>query len=144
MVDIAVTPRDGELEPVNLGDSSYEFAYPKVSPLLNAQQRALSNASDADKAQIMMGAQEKWMATGFGPAQWAHIQSRLEDDDDPLDFPHMQQLFEALFAKAAQSRPPTWHGDSSRVSPQAFKREAAPKLLDSTSGNSLLADSVTS
>ena len=143
MVDIAVEPRDGELEPVNLGDSSYEFAYPKVSPLLNAQQKALT-LPDAEKAQIMMGAQEKWMATGFGPNQWAHIQSRLEDDGDPLDFPHMQQLFEALFAKAAQSRPPTWRGDSSRVSPQAFRREAVPSPSDLTSGSSLLADSVTS
>lgn len=137
MVDIAVTPRDDEAEPVNLGTSSYVFTFPKVSPLLSAQQKAGHVQGDAEKAQIAMDSQDAWLALGFGPEQWAHIQNRLDSNDDPLDFPHMQDLFKQLFEKAVQNRPPTWRGDSSRVSPQAFHGAAKPNPFVSTPTPSL-------
>ena len=144
-IDIDVEERDpADVEPVNLGASSYEFAYPKVSPLLAAQQRAATETDDATKASLMMAAQDRWLQLGFGPTQWAHIQARLEDDTDALDFRHMQALFTALFEKAAQNRPPMWRGDSSRVSPQAFKREVEQSPLGSMSDPSPLPVSVTS
>lgn len=144
MVDIAVDAQATDVEPVNLGTSSYEFAFPKVAPLLNAQTRAGRIQDKDERGLVMLAAQERWLELGFGPSQWAHIKARTEDEADPLDFRHIQAMFEALFEKAVADRPPTWRGDSSRVSPQAFKREVEPGPLGLMPDPSLLLDSATS
>lgn len=144
MIEIEADTRDEELEDVKLAGVEYRFAYPKVSPLLSATTKAARVTDENERGALSLEAQDKWLALGFGPEQWAHIQSRLDNEGDVLDFPHMQRLFTALFEVACGSRPPTWRGDSSQVSPEAFQREAGRNRFASTPTVSPLGVSATS
>ncbi len=143
-IDIKVEARAHEQETVNLGEYAYQYVYPKVGPLLSALQGAQAIRDSEEKGSKYLDAMDEWLAAGFGPDQWAHIQARINSHDDPLDFKHMHALFDALFQKAADNRPPTWRGDSSAVSPQAVRREAVPSMNGLTPGLSPLGDSATS
>ena len=137
-VVIAVEPRPDDVEDVDLGGSEYVFAYPKVSPLLNAMQRAQGVKDREERGDMILTAQNQWLAAGFGPEQWAHIQSRLDDLADPLDFRHILALFEALFQKAANGRPPTSPGGSSTGSSGIGSLGDARSPLGSMRGSSPL------
>lgn len=122
MVDIQVDADPTEAEPVNLGTSSYQFNFPKVSPLISALEKAQKIVDKDERGSMILAAQNRWLLLGFGSEQWNHIQARLDSEADPLDFKHILEMFKQLFEKAAGNRPPTWRGDSSEVSPQAFQR----------------------
>lgn len=133
-----------ELEEVILGAFTYQFAFPKAAPLLTALSKASRIKDQTEQGVVALDAQEKWMANGFGPDQWAHIQGRLVDESDKLDSKHLILLFQKLMEKGSGDRPPIWRGDSSAVSPQAFQRRDVPKPQGSTTDVSPLIVSATS
>lgn len=144
-VDIEVEAPDVEAEEVNLGTSKYWFKSPKTAPILTAIRKAQIIQNEEERSEAIFACYEQWLSQGFGPKQWAHIQARLQADSDPLDLHHIIKLFTALFEKGqGGDRPPTWRGDYSEVSPQAFQREAALKLIGSTSEASPLGVPATS
>lgn len=143
-IDIKVEARPHEQETVNLGEFAYQFTYPKVAPLLSALQSAQTIRDAEERGSKYLDGAYAWMSEGFGPGQWEHIMDRLNSHDEPLDFKHINALFDALFQKAADNRPPTWRGDSSAVSPQAVRREVVPNMNGLTPGLSPLGDSATS
>lgn len=129
-VDIDLSADEpGEVEIVNLGTDRLQFQFPKVAPLLSAMKRAETTTDEEQRAMIRLQATERWLQLGFGNQQWEHIQKRLATEGDPLDFKHVQQMFRQLFEKASGQRPPTWRGDSSAVSPQAFQREVGQSQM---------------
>lgn len=113
-------------------EGPFEFVFPRIGKLLKMQRRL----KGLDLAQA--GAEEldgmlKWLAAGFGDEAWAHIQGRLDDDDDVLDDEHMAKCFQLLNeGKTGTGRPTT---SSSGVSRQPWKntQTAAPSPLESAS-----------
>lgn len=144
MVSIAVTPVDRDTEPVELGTFTYQFTFPKSAPLLTAIQKAARITDEDEQGLFALEARYAWLASGFGPDQWAHITGRLEDNEDPLDTPHMADMFSQLFKAANTSRPPTSPGDSSTGSPPTPSPVAKPSPYASTPGTSQSPVSVTS
>lgn len=117
VVKVNTDPRPDEIEEVWLGDDGpYEFVTPKVAPLIAAM-RKMRTMSEEEAGYSSLDAQDRWMKKGFGPDQWARIQKRLDDEDDPLDFDHIMQVFEAIF-ETVTGRPPTSLGGSSPTSPR--------------------------
>lgn len=105
------------------GEGPYQFEVPRMGPILRAQ-RKLTSLNDMATVLETGRASTEWLASGFGPEAWAHIESRMDDKADILDDEHMQWLFTAL-TKADTGRPTTSSNGASR---QPWKRPsgAAP------------------
>lgn len=105
------------------GEGPYQFEIPRMGKILKAQ-RKLTSMKDVATILETGRASTEWLAQGFGPEAWAHIVSRMDDDDDILDDEHMQWLFTAL-TKEDTGRPTTSSNGASR---QPWKRPsgAAP------------------
>lgn len=114
-LQINTDARPDEVEEVFFGDDGpYEFVTPKIAPLIAAMRKLQYDQSD-EAGMVALEAQDRWLRNGFGEEQWERIQERLDDDDDPLDFWHLEQVFEALFQQVS-GRPPTSPGGLSRTS----------------------------
>jgi hypothetical protein len=123
------TPADPEEGP-------YEFAYPRIGLLMKAGRRMsaadLSTMEGKARAAFEeMNEQTKWLAKGFGPQAWKHIEGRLNDDGDLLDEEHLTILFQKL-NEGYTMRPTTSSGGASR---QPWKKPstAAPSPQESAS-----------
>jgi len=114
-------------------EGPFDFTFPRIGKLLRMQRR-LKGLNLAEAAVEEIDGMLQWLAAGFGPDAWAHIDGRLADEDDVLDEEHLVKLFQLLNGPRATSRPTT---SSSGVSRQPWKntRTAAPSPLASVSEN---------
>lgn len=115
-------------------EGPFEFVYPRLGRLIRMQRR-LRGLNMAEAAAEEIDGMMQWLAAGFGPDAWAHIESRLDSDTDVLDEEHMVRTFQLLNESkgAGTGRPTT---SSSGASRQPWKRDptAAPSQLESVSG----------
>lgn len=127
-------------------EGPYQFEYPRLGKIMATGRRIASVDMSDVEAQgraVLQEMQEqfRWLAKGFGPDAWAHIQRRLNDEGDEetgdpgdvLDDEHMILLFQKLNTKQTQ-RPTTSSNGASR---QPWERPvtAAPSLPASASGS---------
>lgn len=112
-------------------EGPYEFVFPRIGKLIRMQRR-LKGLNMADAAAEEIDGMLQWLAAGFGPDAWEHIDARLEDSADLLDEEHMAKLFQ-LLNEGNTGRPTT---SSSGASRQPWKNSptAAPSPLASVSG----------
>lgn len=128
-------------------EGPFPFVYPRIGKLIGMQRR-LKGMDLAEATGEQLDGMRQWLAAGFGPDAWAHINARLEKSDDEfllltgdpeevakydlLDDEHMAKLFELLNA-GHTGRPTT---SSSGASRQPWKNNppAAPSPLASVSG----------
>jgi hypothetical protein len=134
-------PRPGDDD-----EGPFPFVYPRIGKLISMQRRLKGLDMAAATAEQLDGMRQ-WLAAGFGPDAWAHINARLERSDDVallytgdpeevakydlLDDEHMAKLFE-LLNEGHTGRPTT---SSSGASRQPWKNNppAAPSPLASVS-----------
>lgn len=112
-------------------EGPFDFAYQRMGSIL-AMQRKLKNINDVQAVLESQRVTFKWLAGGFGPAAWAHITARLDDEDDLLDDEHMQFLFVELTKASTGGRPTTSSNGAAR---QPWKRPStvAPSQQESDS-----------
>jgi hypothetical protein len=101
-VVISSPPRK-ELEIVLVG-KAYTIKIPKVAVAMKLAVRAKTAGDDPT---MMMQALDEWVARAFGPDGAKDIQSRLDDDEDDLDFPHMMMLMEKVLEAGSAGNPTT-------------------------------------
>lgn len=113
-------------------EGPFDFEYPRIGKLLRMQRR-LRGLNLAEAAAEEIDGMLQWLAHGFGPDAWAHIEGRLEDDEDLLDEEHLVKCFQLLNAEKGTGRPTTSSNGASR---QPWKKEptAAPSPQESVSG----------
>lgn len=111
-------------------EGPYEFAFPRIGRLIRMQRR-LKGLNIAEAAAEEIDGMLDWLAAGFGPDAWEHIDARLGDVKDLLDEEHMAKLFQ-LLNEGNTGRPTT---SSSGASRQPWKNSptAAPSPLESVS-----------
>ena len=76
-------------------EGPFEFVFPRVGRLIRLQRR-LKGLNMAEAASEEIDGTLEWLAKGFGPDAWAHIDARLADEEDLLDEEHMVRLFQLL------------------------------------------------
>lgn len=127
-------------------EGPFPFVYPRIGKLIGMQRRLKGLDMAAATAEQLDGMRQ-WLAAGFGPDAWAHINARLEKSDDVallrdpdpekqakydlLDDEHMAKLFELLNVDRT-GRPTTSSNGASRQ-PWKNNRTAAPSPLESVS-----------
>ena len=89
---------------VNLLGTVYQFRAPKMSTGLKVARAAKTAGDDAD---VMLSAMHAWVRAGFGEEQTAAILSRLDNDDDDLDYPPLMQLVERTMVTGDGADPTT-------------------------------------
>lgn len=114
-----------------LDEGPFQFFYPRVKPIRAAHRRLLE-VGEEEAAPDVLRAVKKWLAQGFGPDAWAHIQARLDDERDALDDDHIDHLFKELMSARTRGRPTTSSNGASR---QPWKKSptAAPSPVESDS-----------
>lgn len=131
---LKIEDSDALAEEVWLGDDGpFDFYPPKIGKLMKTFRR-IGTSNESESGGLMLQAQWDWLERGFGEEDWEHIEARLDDDDDPLDFPHIQKLFEDLLAVAAGR--PTISPGASSPKRQAKRRQAARSVTASDSETS--------
>ena len=120
-------PRKGDDE-----EGPYEFTYPRIGKLIRMQRR-LKGLNLAEAAVEEIDGMLQWLAAGFGPDAWQHIEDRMHhpDNEDLLDEEHMAKLFQ-LLNEGATGRPTTSSSGASRQ-PWKNTQTAAPSPLESVS-----------
>lgn len=118
-------PRKGSDE-----EGPYEFVFPRIGKLIRMQRR-LKGLNMAEAAAEEIDGMLQWLAGGFGPEAWQHIDARLSDDADLLDEEHMAKLFQ-LLNEGTTGRPTTSSNGASRQ-PWKNTPTAAPSPLESVS-----------
>jgi hypothetical protein len=111
-------------------EGPYEFTYPRIGKLIRMQRR-LKGLNMAEAAAEEIDGMLQWLAAGFGPDAWEHIDARVTDDGDLLDEEHMAKLFQ-LLNEGTTGRPTTSSNGASRQ-PWKNKPTAAPSPLESAS-----------
>lgn len=128
-VTINIDARPHEVEDVYLGDDGpWVFTTPKSANVMSALRKlgAGNGALEVNMNTLgLLNAQWGWLEEGLGSEVWEHIEARLADNDDPLDYPHLQQLFDVLFEQVS-NRPPSSAGGSSESPPA--KKAAAKQM----------------
>jgi hypothetical protein len=121
--------------PTSSGDDEegpFEFTFPRIGKLIRMQRR-LKGLNMAEAAAEEIEGMLQWLAAGFGPDAWAHIDARMLDDADLLDEEHMAKLFQLLNeGKTGTGRPTTSSNGASRQ-PWKNTPTAAPSPLESVS-----------
>jgi hypothetical protein len=113
-------------------EGPYEFAFPRVGRLIRLQRRLKGmNLMDAAAAEVE-GVLD-WLAAGFGPEAWKHIDARIADDDDLLDDEHMLKLFQLL--NVSETGRPTTSSNGASRQPWKNSSTAAPLQVVSGSEN---------
>jgi hypothetical protein len=128
--------RPHEVGEVTLAGITYPFKTPKIAIVLSAMIRARGK-SQFEQEQIVMEAQAKWMRKAVGVENWAKIEARLfDDDDDPLDWPDINDAFQEKLAEQKNGgRPTTSSSDSQLPSPTTTPSEEKPKQPESIFGD---------
>jgi plasmid stabilization system protein ParE len=111
-------------------EGPYEFVFPRVGRLIRLQRR-LRGLNMVDAAAREIEGMLDWLAAGFGPDAWAHIDARLADDGDLLDEEHMVKLFQ-LLNEGETGRPTTSSNGASR---QPWKNSSTAAPLQVVSGS---------
>lgn len=124
MVSIDVAPRPHEIiEDVYFGDDGpYTFTATKTAGMLSA----LLSGGAYGMAKL------RWLQAGFDEDDWAGLDARLNDPDDPLAAEHLHEMADALLEEVT-NRPPTLPTASSGTRP-AQTGAGKPKRRASTSG----------
>lgn len=113
-------------------EGPFEFTFPRIGKLIRMQRR-LKGLNMADAAAEEIDGMLQWLAAGFGPDAWEHIDARLENAGDLLDEEHMAKLFQLLNeGKTGTGRPTTSSNGASRQ-PWKSTQTAAPSPLESVS-----------
>jgi hypothetical protein len=110
-----------EVEQVDLGGTVYDFAFPKTNLLIQSYRKAGLLPKD-EQGLASVDAQYRWLEKGFGEEQWGVLQARLDDEDDWLDHPHMDDLFKQLVR--LNTGRPTMSRPSSSQQPRQKKQTA--------------------
>lgn len=132
-VSDAVGDEDVYLPGARNGDEDegpFEFTYPRLGKLIRMQRR-LKGLNMAEAAAEEIAGMLAWLAGGFGPEAWEHIDGRLADDGDLLDEEHMAKLFQ-LLNEGNTGRPTTSSNGASRQ-PWKNSPTAALSPLESVS-----------
>jgi hypothetical protein len=113
-----------------LDEGPFPFFYPRMKPIRQAR-RLVLEVGEQQAAGEIVASVKRWLAQGFGPEAWAHIEGRLADVDDPLDDDHLDHLFKALIENRT-GRPSS---SSTGASRQPWKKEStaaeSPEVSDS-------------
>lgn len=112
------------------GEESYVFTVPPVDLLYRAHKKGRRLPQEQAQA-VSDDAADAWLAAGFGPAAWAHIQERIDDPADLLREGHLQFVLKALMEQVA-GRPTTSSSGASRQ-PWTSTSPAAPSAPESAS-----------
>lgn len=115
-------------------EGPYEFEFPRVGRLIRLQRR-LKGLNMAEAAAEEIDGLMQWLAKGFGPEAWEHIDGRLSDDADLLDEEHMVRLFQLLNEKETGTGRPTTSSNGASRQPWKNSSTAAPSPLASVSEN---------
>lgn len=128
--------RPHEVDEIKLAGKTYPWKTPKIAIIMSAMIR-IKGKPQLEQEQIFMEAQAKWVRSGVGADNWALIEARLfDDDDDPLDWPDISELFQEKFAEQKNGgRPTTSSTDSLPESPTTTPSEEKPKQQESIFGN---------
>jgi hypothetical protein len=111
-------------------EGPFEFEFPRIGRLIRMQRR-LKGLNMAEAAAEEIDGMLDWLAAGFGPDAWEHIDARLGDVKDLLDEEHMAKLFQ-LLNEGNTGRPTTSSSGASRQ-PWKNSQTAAPSPLESVS-----------
>jgi hypothetical protein len=111
-------------------EGPFEFVFPRIGRLIRMQRR-LKGLNMAEAAAEEIDGMLDWLAAGFGPDAWEHIDARLADVKDLLDEEHMAKLFQ-LLNEGNTGRPTTSSNGASRQ-PWKNSPTAAPSPLESVS-----------
>lgn len=112
-------------ETLTLAGRSYPFKTPKVAIVLSALLRSRGITDQIERVQILVGAQAEWVKRGIGAEAWADVEARMQDDDDPLDWPDISSAFEERMSADA-GRPTTSSAGSSEPLSATTSLEAKP------------------
>ena len=93
-------------EKVEIGGETFRFNTPKMALVISGLMRIKQASEDIDKMTLLAEMQGGWVRKGIGKEAWAHLESRLEDDDDPLDWPDIVKAFQDTTSGDAE-RPTT-------------------------------------
>ena len=115
-------------------EGPYEFVFPRVGRLIRLQRR-LKGLNMAEAASEEIDGTLEWLAKGFGPDAWAHIDARLADEEDLLDEEHMVRLFQLLNERDTGTGRPTTSSNGASRQPWKNSSTAAPSPLASVSEN---------
>jgi hypothetical protein len=113
-------------------EGPFEFTFPRVGRLLKMQ-RKLKGMNLAQAAVEEIDGMLQWLAAGFGPDAWQHIDGRLADDDDLLDEEHMVKLFQLLNEGRTGTGRPTTSSNGASRQPWRNTPTAARSPLESVS-----------
>lgn len=108
-------------------EGPFEFVFPRIGKLIRMQRR-LKGLNMAEAAGEEIDGMLQWLAAGFGPDAWQHIDARLSNDDDLLDEEHMAKLFQ-LLNENNTGRPTTSSNGASRQ-PWKSTATAAPSPVE--------------
>lgn len=125
--------RQHEETTLELAGETYRFTIPKIAPVISAMIRMRD--LPPGRAEVEMAyAQAQWVRRGLGEQAWARVNERLEDDNDPLDWPHLSQAFQVATAQSGQR--PTMSSPASMQPSQATTfSEGEPRQNGSTYGS---------
>lgn len=130
---------EAQYEDVWLGSAGpFRFKIGKVAGMANAYRKAFT-VSEEEAGYLVLDQQMMWLERGFDPDVWRYINERLLDDDDPLDYPHMAQMFKDLFSLASGRPTISPNGASAQRSARPVPQDHLPPVSesrDSTPANS--------
>ena len=115
-------------------EEKYVFTIQPVDMILRANKKA-RRVPAAEAQALVEEASDAWLAAGFGPEAWQHIQERIDDPTDVLREGHIQFLLQELTQQVIGGRPTTSSNGASRQ-PWESTSTAAPSVPVSVSGTS--------
>jgi len=128
-------PDDARTEEVNLaGEGPYPFTYPPMGKVYGAELRIRGMKTKQEKEAYLTEVYMEWLEKGFGPAAWARLVERVEDDSDPLNPGHLLVAFRSL--QEAHAGRPTSSSNGVSPSPWAKISTDEPSHLVSVSESS--------
>jgi hypothetical protein len=113
-------------------EGPFEFVFPRIGRLIRMQRR-LKGLNMAEAAAEEIDGMLDWLAAGFGPDAWEHIDARLGDVKDLLDEEHMAKLFQLLNEGTTGTGRPTTSSNGASRQPWKNTQTAAPSPLESVS-----------
>ena len=115
-------------------EGPFEFTFPRIGKLIRMQRR-LKGLNMAAAAVEEIDGMLQWLAAGFGPQAWEHIDARMSDDKDLLDEEHMAKLFALLNEGQTGTGRPTTSSNGASRQPWKNTQTAAPSPLESVSSS---------
>jgi hypothetical protein len=137
-----VSDDDVHTEDVDIaGEGPYPFTYPPMGKVYGAELRIRGMKETKEKEAYLQDVYMEWLEKGFGPAAWARLLDRIEDDTDPLTPGHLLVTFRALLA--AHAARPTTSSNGASPSPWTKTSTVEPSQPESVSATSVPVTSAT-